>query len=296
MPRGRCLVIQKASQLGLTVWEVLADMYMALKWAPVNIGLFLPDIATASAKSSNRFMPVVRSVPELLRHLSYRREIDGTETRVGEGNILTRPVGSSLLMFLWTTGKTSTESNPYDVVSLDEVQNMTLPQIEKVLMRLGDSPVGFKLMLSTANMPDLDINYWYGLGTQEVWHTECLACGEASDLSDPIDNFPAKAIAYNTGQVPRSPSLNSLAPPRVPHNEYVWTLSQLRPPHPRPTSRPLHPAAQWHGQSNDPVLPAPKDNQPSPDAEDDDGKRGGGARGGEFAQELLQPDAGPPLH
>ena len=57
---GQMIVVQKATQLGLTVWEVLADLYMAKKWGPVNIGMFLPETTTASFKSQHRFMPIVR--------------------------------------------------------------------------------------------------------------------------------------------------------------------------------------------------------------------------------------------
>lgn len=215
------LVIMKATQLGLTVWEVLADLYMALKWAPVNIGLFLPDQTTAGFKSEHRFMPIVRSSPLLYQHLAYRDEEGGTGKRkkVGEGNILTRQVADSLLMFLWTSGKVSTESRPMDVVSLDEVQGMTLDQIDKVRARTGDSEVDFTLLLSTANMPELDIDAWYRRGTQEVWHTECESCGAMTDLSDPAGIFPDQSIAYNTGQYPRHPQ-----------DEYLWCCPSCRQP------------------------------------------------------------------
>jgi hypothetical protein len=157
----RRLIVQKATQLGFTLWEVLADLYMAKKWGPLNIGMFLPDQATASFKSEHRFMPIVRSAGELYRELTHRRNDDGTVHRIGEGNVLTRQYALSLLMFLWTSGKVSTESRPMDVVSLDEVQEMSLAQIDKVMARMGDSDVQFALLLSTANMPDLDINFWY---------------------------------------------------------------------------------------------------------------------------------------
>lgn len=208
---GRLLVVQKATQLGLTVWETLADLYMAKKWGPVNIGLFLPDQATASFKSERRFMPIARSVPELYRELTHRMDEEGQDRRIGEGNVLTREFADSLLMFLWTTGKVTTESRPMDIVSLDEVQEMALDQIDKVRARLGDSDVAFTLMLSTANMPELDINFWYREGTQEVWHTECPHCHALSDLSDPVGVFPAKSIVYNTGQIASAPE-----------NEYLW--------------------------------------------------------------------------
>ncbi len=195
--KGLILVIQKATQLGLTIWEVLANIYMAVKWEPVSIGMFMPAQATAIHKSEHRFMRIVRSAPSLYGILTMGRGVDGKQQKVGEGNVLTRRVGESLLLFLWTSGKVTTESVPMDVVTLDEVQEMPLDQIDKVQARMGDSEIQFMMLLSTANMPDLDINYWYLLGNQQVWHTECETCGELSDLSDPAGNFPDKSIAYD---------------------------------------------------------------------------------------------------
>lgn len=206
------LTVQKATQLGATLWEVLADLYIAKKWGPINIGLFLPDQATAGFKSEHRFMPIVRSSPDLIRDLINRVEEDGTVRRVGEGNILTRQFAQSLLMFLWTSGRVSTESRPMDVVSLDEVQEMTLAQIDKVMARMGDSLIAYAMLLSTANMPELDINHHYLMGTQEVWHTHCDRCGALSDLSDPAGIFPGRSIAFNAkGRFPGAPA-----------DDYVW--------------------------------------------------------------------------
>jgi hypothetical protein len=212
--RGRRVVVQKATQLGMTVWEILAMVYMAIKFGPVNIGLFLPDQSSAAFKSEHRFMRIIRSVPDLLRRLVYRKD-GGKDTRVGEGNILTRVMGESIFMFLWTTGKVTTESRPMDIIGLDEVQEMALDHIDKVLMRLGDSDIDFVLMLSTANMPEADINYWYALGTQEVWHSRCDACGALSDLSDPAGIFPDRSVAFNAGQIAGAPV-----------GEYVWVCPE----------------------------------------------------------------------
>lgn len=210
----RRLVIQKATQLGLTVWEVLADIYMALKWGPVNIGLYCPDQATAQKKSEIRFMPIVRSSTVLKHAMSHRKDADGSLVHVGEGNVMTRYCLESLLFFLWTSGKVTTESMPMDVVSLDECQGMTLAQIDKVLARTGDSDVQFGMMLSTAFLPELDINFWYLRGTQEVWNTYCDACGKESDLSDPAGIFPDLSIGYNLGGAKY---------PGAPADDYVWT-------------------------------------------------------------------------
>lgn len=195
---GLILVIQKATQLGLTVWEVLANIYLSKKFGPCNIGMFLPDQATAAFKSEHRFMRIVRSVPQLMKELTYREDEAGNVKRVGEGNVLTRVIADSILMFLWTSGKVSTESRPMDIVTLDEVQEMTLDQIDRVRARTGDSDIQLTLLLSTANLPDMDINNWYRQGTQEVWNTECPHCGVFSDLSDPSGVFPDKSIKYDS--------------------------------------------------------------------------------------------------
>lgn len=193
---GKTVVVMKATQIGLTVLEVMASIYMAVKWAPVTIGMFLPSQSVAIHKSEHRFMRIVRSAPDLYKLLVHGKDVMGQPVKVGEGSVLTRRIGESLLMFLWTTGKVTTESVPMDCVGLDEVQEMTLEQIDKVRARMGDSDIRFTLLLSTANMPELDIDHWYRLGTQEVWHTECPHCGELSDLSDPAGIFPSRSIAY----------------------------------------------------------------------------------------------------
>lgn len=209
--KDQILVIQKATQLGATVWEVLANIYMAIKWGPVSIGMYMPAQTTAIHKSEHRFMRIVRSSPQLYDILTVGTGVDGKEKKVGEGNVLTRRVKDSLLLFLWTTGKVTTESVPLDVVSLDEVQEMTLEQMDKVRARTGDSEISFTLMLSTANIDDADINFWYRQGSQEVWHTECPHCKALSDLSDPAGIFPEKSIGYSNGDVPG-----------VPQHEYFW--------------------------------------------------------------------------
>lgn len=220
--QDKIIVVQKAAQLGLTVWEVLANIYMALKWEPVTIGMFMPDQPTASHKSEHRFMRIVRSADVLRDRLIYRAGSDGKPEKIGEGNVLTRVMGESLFLFLWSSGKVTTESRPMDIVTLDEVQEMTLEQIDKISMRTGDSLIRLMLLLSTANMPDLDINFWYLLGTQAVWHSRCEACGELSDLSDPAGIFPQKSISYHTAAAPVAGAPNSLL------DHHVWTCPVCR--------------------------------------------------------------------
>ena len=64
-----------------------------------------------------------------------------------------------------------------DVVSFDEVQEMLIADMEKVLERLSGSDLKFVLMGSTANWPDADIHFWYQRGTRHRFYTRCPACG-----------------------------------------------------------------------------------------------------------------------
>lgn len=198
----RTLVLMKGSQMGATIWEMLADLYMAIKWEPVTIGMFLPDQATAADKSERRFMRVIRSIPDVYQKLT-TRNIAGRIIRVQEGNILTRLLGESSFLFLWTSGKVTTESRPMDCVSLDEVQQISLEQIDKVYERMSASRIRYRLMLSTANVPESDIDHWFRQGTQNCWHTECPHCAGENDLSQ---HWPDCCV-YNEGQIKDAPHL-----------------------------------------------------------------------------------------
>jgi Phage terminase large subunit (GpA) len=190
-------VIMKCTQVGFTVFEMLAMIYMALRFAPAKIGMFMPGKDLASGKSSERFMPIVRTMPEVYALFSDESK---PGKKGGEGNILIRNLGSSRFHFLWTSGKTTTESFPMDVVSFDEVQGMKIADMEKTRERMSASPLRYTLMGSTANWPDRDIHWWYKKGTQHQFHTECPHCSTFQVLDD---HFP-NCIAYD----PDAPRLN----------------------------------------------------------------------------------------
>lgn len=194
----KMIVLMKGAQMGLTIWEMLADIYMALKWAPCKIGMYVPDRSLAGYKSAERFMPVVRTVPAAYDRLT---ESDpNTGRKKGEGNVLNRTMGDSRFLFLWTSGKVATESFPLDVVSFDEVQEMLIGDMEKTMERMSASFIRFTLMLSTAKWPDADIHFWYKMGKQYRFHTEC-------DCEDGVlldDHFP-HCVVFNEKQYRGAP-------------------------------------------------------------------------------------------
>ena len=186
------LVIMKCAQVGFTVMEILAAIYLGIKFGPCTVGMFLPDMNLANVKSTERFMPIVRSIPDV-HALMTQDAADGSGKKQGEGNVNKRRLDQALYVFSWTLGRATTESIPMDVLNFDEVQEMTLDQIEKTYERLSASPIRFMLMGSTANWPEADIHHWYLLGDQHQFHTECPTCGTRK----PLDEYFPDCIKFD---------------------------------------------------------------------------------------------------
>lgn len=187
------LVLMKCAQVGFTVMEMLATIYLGIKFGPATVGMFLPDTNLADIKSSKRFMPVVRTIPSVHK-LMTMEAADGSGRKSGEGNVRVRQIGDAMFVFSWTTGRATTESIPMDILSYDEVQEMTLEQMEKTQERLSASEIRFTLMGSTANWPDADIHHWYKRGSQHRFHTECPTCGSKK----PLDDYFPDCIRYDS--------------------------------------------------------------------------------------------------
>lgn len=188
----RVLVLMKCAQVGFTVMEMLATIYLGLRFQPMTIGMFLPSADLANIKSSERFMPIVRTVPEV-HELMVQDDDKGGGRKKGEGNVRTRRIGEAMFVFSWTTGRATTESIPMDALSFDEVQEMTLEQMEKTRERLSASSLRYTLMGSTANWPDVDIHHWYKRGSQYRFHTECPSCG----VRNPLDSYFPQCIKWD---------------------------------------------------------------------------------------------------
>lgn len=189
--RRMTMTLRKCAQVGFTVMEMLVAVYFALKFDGTKIGMYVPDMTLARTKSSKRFLPIVRSVPDAYRALLEGNA--GAGRGKTEGNVTTRMIGRSPVHFLWTSGKTATESNPMDIVTFDEVQGMKLNDMEKTLERMSASDFKFVLMGSTANWPNEDIDYWYRRGSQHRFHTRCPECG----VEEPLDEYFPECIAFD---------------------------------------------------------------------------------------------------
>jgi hypothetical protein len=187
----RTVILMKCAQVGFTVMEVLAAIYMALKFE-VRLGFFLPSMALAQTKSRERFMPIMRLVPHAHAALT-APDPQALRPVRSEGNILLRRMGRSVFHFLWTSGRSTTESNPMDVVCFDEVQEMAVSAIEKVFERMSASKVKFALLGSTANNWGGDIHFFYERGNQLRFHTRCPECG----VEEPLDAYFPACIGFD---------------------------------------------------------------------------------------------------
>jgi phage terminase large subunit GpA-like protein len=139
-------------------------------------------------------MPIVRSIPSVHQLMTQDGEPTAPAASSGEGNAVTkRRIDQALFVFSWTSGRATTESIPMDMLSFDEVQEMTLEQMEKTQERLSASELRFMLMGSTANWPDSDIHHWYKRGSQYRFHTRCPTCGSEK----PLDDYFPQCIRYD---------------------------------------------------------------------------------------------------
>ncbi len=189
---GLTIVLMKCCQVGFTVLETLAAIYLALKFEPLKIGFYLPDMALARTKSADRFMPIIRTIPEAYALLT-TPDPAALRPRRSEGNLARRRMGGSIFRFLWTTGRAATESHPMDVLCFDEVQEMRIAHIEKTLERLSASKLKLTLMGSTANHPGSDIDHFYQKGSQLRFHTRCPKC----EVEEPLDAYFPACIGFD---------------------------------------------------------------------------------------------------
>jgi hypothetical protein len=200
---GRKLVIMKCAQVGFTVFEMLAAIYLALKFEPLKVGFFLPEMGLAHGKSTERFLPLIRTIPEAYDLLT-TPDPSALRPRASEGNARLRRMGGSLFHFLWTSGRATTESFPMDLVCFDDVQEMSVAAIEKTLERMSGSRLKLTLMGSTANHPNSDIDFFYQRGSQHRFHTRCPTCR----VEEPLDDYFPACIGWD----PDFPSPETGAP------------------------------------------------------------------------------------
>lgn len=159
-------VVQKAAQMGFSIWAMLRVLHRTIRLGPIKVGYFLPTGPKAAEFSQDRFDPMARGIPKL----------EAIYSAGNVRNILFKQYASSSIFFTHTGGKASTESTPMDYLVFDEVRKMSRTIIATARERLSHSRYKFIDYISTAGYPNDDINYYYNRSQKNEWVNKCPRC------------------------------------------------------------------------------------------------------------------------
>lgn len=198
------VVLQAGAQTGKSLWLIVRIIRAMIEHWGAFFGYFFPDYTLPQKFSRDRFAPFVKSAPELAAWFAREEQDDAPRIKSRRGSasatvattdsVLSRSLGPSRLYFLSTAGRTATEGMPLKGVFFDEVRRMDTGDIQRAMERTSaqTGPLDFKV--STANLPNSDINAFYLASDQRKFHTMCR-CADGVILSE---TFPACVVDLNT--------------------------------------------------------------------------------------------------
>lgn len=193
------IVWMKAAQLGATIYMLLRLLWMsrylqdeAIGRKSVKSALYFPTGEGVETLSKDRLAPLIRSNPELYDNLS-----DDVDTQ-GLKKIKNVVGDESSLYMLYVGGRASKDSVPLDVIAFDEVRLIDPIDIDQCLERISHSDFKYKIFMSTAGLPSMDISARYDQGKQFVWTVKC-GC-TTGDPFVPSESFP-DCIVEHKGEV-----------------------------------------------------------------------------------------------
>jgi hypothetical protein len=169
----------KSAQMGATIYEVLRLLWFC-RYHTVKAALYFPTSDGVNKLSKDRLMPIIRSNKQL------SRAINSQEDSLGLKVVDNVHGKKSSLYMLYLGGTASKDSVPLDIVGFDEVRLVLQDDIDQALERISHSRYKYKMFVSTAGYPNLDIHRRFLFGTQMYWHIKC----NCTDGFVPSDCFP----------------------------------------------------------------------------------------------------------
>ena len=170
MDNSKEIVWQKAAQLGATVYMLLRVLW----WLEANqgrkAGLYFPTQEGVQNLAKDRLTPLIQSCPSIAK-------MTDPQDKLG-----LRKIGTSSFYLYHLGGVASKDSVPMDYVSFDEVRLCSSQDIDQALERISHSPYKYRVFMSTAGMPDGDINERFQHGSQHIWMSKC-GCPDGCDLA-----------------------------------------------------------------------------------------------------------------
>ena len=166
------MIGQKGAQLCFT--EVaLNKSFFQIDVRGNTVLYVLPTDSDASDFSSGRFDPAL----EMSEHLK------GMFSDVK--NIGHKRAGTASLYVRGSRSRSKLKSIPAAVAMVDELEEMKQENIPLIWERMSGQPVTQSFLLSTPTVPDLGINEYFAMSTEEHWFFKCPCCGRHTELVFP---------------------------------------------------------------------------------------------------------------
>ncbi len=202
-PSGLDLVVMKSAQGGASIFSLLLALNLSLR-GRYQLAYFLPTQAHARVFSQDRFLQLVRNNPSIHNLMGDPGDPQQRST-VDEGSAFSRRLLHSILYFTHTSGKVSTEALPLDAILFDEVQEMSLSDIERARERIAASPLRMTVAVSTANFFGADIHALYMESDQREFFTRCQ-CPNGFVMAEAWDPRSGPlCIGHGNGSTPGVP-------------------------------------------------------------------------------------------
>jgi len=164
---SQVLVVMKAAQMGLTIYELLWCLHKALYEQPCKIGFYFPTSDAVAKLSKDRLRPLIVQNEELSLMIE---DSDYSDT------LGLKQIGDSSLYLSHMGGMATKDSTPLDAIVFDEVRLLIPADIDQTRERISHSSKKYERYVSTAGRPGVTIHAKFLRGDQRMFHSRC-GCG-----------------------------------------------------------------------------------------------------------------------
>jgi len=172
---SRRIVIQKATQMGLSTWAILYLFWRAAERSAKGMYFGPSKEGWIKAFVKDRVHPIIEDCPAI------KKRIHKTNST------LLKRIGSSSIHFKGLKTKADVTSVDADTVVIDEVDIVDQDNKEETRTRVGHSADPVQVQLSMPTSPGHGINNALNKSDQHFRLLKCPACGK---YNNPVEDFP----------------------------------------------------------------------------------------------------------
>lgn len=170
--QSEMMIGQKGAQLCFT--EVaLNKSFFYIDVQGETVLYVLPTDSDASDFSSGRFDPALELSPHLKSMFSDVK------------NIGHKRAGTASLYVRGSRSRSKLKSIPAAIAMVDELEEMKQENIPLIWERMSGQPQTQSFLLSTPVVPDMGINEYFKMSTEDHWFFPCPHCGKHTELTFP---------------------------------------------------------------------------------------------------------------